>query len=78
MTDGVKNEYEAKLSALRSYYSKRVQQSSSGSSNVSSVSDASATANGSTSDPDFVRQCAETTAQLVSLQTWITKQINIK
>ena len=78
VTDGVKNEYEAKLSALRSYYSKRVQQSSSGSSNVSSVSDASATANGSTSDPDFVRQCAETTAQLVSLQTWITKQINIK
>ena len=78
VTDGVKNEYEAKLAALRSYYYKRVQLPSANSGNVSSIPDASATANGSTSDPDFVRQCAETTAQLVSLQAWITKQMVVK
>ena len=73
VTDGVKNEYEARLAALRSYYARRVQQPSTGSGNVSSVSSASAGANGSTSDPEFVGRCAATTAQLVSLQEWIRK-----
>jgi len=78
VTEGVKNEYEAKLAALRSYYSKRVQQPSTSGGNVSSVSKPSAGANGSTSDPEFVGRCAETTAQLVSLQDWIKKQTSIK
>ena len=78
VTDGIKNEYEAKLAALRSYYAKRVQQPSSSSGNVSGISNASAAANGNTSDPEFVGRCAETTAQLVSLQDWIKKQMSVK
>lgn len=78
VTDGVKNEYEAKLAALRSYYAKRVQQSGSSGSNVSGVSNPSLGATGATSDPEFVGRCAETTAQLVSLQAWINKQMSIK
>lgn len=78
VTDGVKNEYEARLAALRSYYARRVQQPSSGSGNVPSVPSASAGANGYTSDPEFVGRCAETTAQLVSLQAWVSKQMSVK
>ena len=78
VTDGIKNEYETKLSALRSYYSKRVQFHSPSGGNVSSISDASAAANGSTSNPEFVGRCAETTAQLVSLQDWVKKQMSVK
>ncbi len=78
VTDGIKNEYEAKLAALRSYYAKRVQLPSSGSGNVSGISGASASANGYTSDPEFVGRCAETTAQLVSLQDWVKKQMSVK
>ena len=78
VTDGIKNEYETKLSALRSYYSKRVQLNSAGSGNVSSLPSSSAGASGSTSDPEFVGRCAETTAQLVSLQDWVKKQMSVK
>lgn len=78
VTDGIKNEYEAKLVALRSYYAKRVQQPSASSGNVSGVSGSSAAANGYTSDPEFVGRCAETTAQLISLQDWVKKQMSVK
>ena len=74
ITDGVKNEYETRLAALRAYYTRRVQQPSAGGGNVSSVSKPSPGANGSTSDPEFVGRCAETTAQLTALQAWIRKQ----
>ncbi len=78
VTEGVKNEYEAKLAAVRSYYAKRVQYANPSGGNVSSVSKPSAAANGYTSDPEFVGRCAETTAQLVSLQAWVNKQMSIK
>lgn len=78
VTDGIKNEYEARIAALRSYYSKRVQYANPGGGDVSGVSKPSTGANGSTSDPEFVGRCAETTAQLVSLQDWIKKQMSVK
>ena len=74
VTDGVKNEYEARLAALRAYYARRVQQPSPGSGNVPSISKPSPGANGATSDPEFVGRCAETTAQLTALQAWVRKQ----
>lgn len=74
ITDGVKNEYETRLAALRAYYARRVQQPSTSGGNMSSVSKPSPGANGSTSDPEFVGRCAETTAQLTALQAWIRKQ----
>ena len=74
ITDGVKNEYETRLAALRAYYARRVQQPSAGGGNVSGVSKPSPGTDGSTSDPEFVGRCAETTAQLTALQAWIRKQ----
>lgn len=71
ITEGVKNEYETRIAALRNYYSKRVQYVNP--SNVSSLPNTTPGANGSTSDPEFVGRCAATTAQLVSLQEWIRK-----
>lgn len=71
ITEGVKNEYETKLAALRNYYSKRVQYPNGG--NVPSLPNTTGSANGPAANPEFVGQCAETTAQLVSLQEWIRK-----
>lgn len=68
-----KENYEAKLSALKSYYG-GLHNSSSGS--MPTLSNPSSTANGSTSDQ--LLACAYTTQQLVSLQEWINQQIEIK
>lgn len=78
VTDGIKNEYEAKIAALRSYYSKRVQYNNSGGANLSTVPNASAGTDGNPTDAGFVGRCAETTAQLVSLQQWVNKQLSVK
>ncbi len=67
-----KETYEAKLSALKSYYD-GLHNSSSG--QMPTFSNASSTANGSTSDQ--LLACAYTTQQLVSLQNWIKQQAGL-
>ncbi len=67
-----KENYEAKLSALKSYYG-GLHNSSSGS--MPTLSNPSSTANGSTSDQ--LLACAYTTQQLVSLQDWIKEQAGL-
>lgn len=73
---GIKNEYEAKLAAVKSFYS-RMQLNPSGSS-VSGISPAPKGTDAETAYPILVGQCAETTAQLTSLQDWINQQVGIK
>jgi hypothetical protein len=70
ITEGVKNEYEARIAALRNYYSNRVQ-SNPNRSNVSTVSSSTAGTHESAGDTVSARQCAEVTQQLVSLQKWV-------
>lgn len=77
VTEGVKNEYEARIAAVHAYYSRRVQYANPGSGGVPSISKPSPGANGSTSDPEFVGRCAETTTQLISLQEWIRLQSEV-
>ena len=67
-----KETYEAKLSAIKSYYG-GLHNSSSG--QMPTFSNASSTANGSTSDQ--LLACAYTTQQLVSLQNWIKQQAGL-
>jgi len=67
-----KETYEAKLSALKSYYG-GLHNSNSG--QMPSISNAFSTANGSTSDQ--LLACAYTTQQLVSLQDWIKQQAGL-
>jgi hypothetical protein len=70
ITEGVKDEYEARIAALRNYYTDRVQ-SNPRSGNVSSVSVTTTGTNESAGNTVSIGQCAEVTQQLVSLQKWV-------
>jgi hypothetical protein len=77
ITEKVKNDYENKLSTVRSYYSAHGMRKSNTSSSgklpqnapTSGGTDAAPTDNGS-----IAERCAETTLQLIELQNWIKKQ----
>jgi len=71
ITSSIKNEYEARLSAVHSYYNERVQQPSSNSSNVPTVSKPASCPTSPAPDAGLVRRCAETTLQLTELQNWV-------
>jgi hypothetical protein len=71
---GIINEYQAKLSAVRNYYTSGVQHSSSR--NLPSISNPTSGVNESATDQ--LLACAYTTQQLVSLQDWINIQVGIK
>jgi hypothetical protein len=70
---GIINEYQAKLSAIKSYYGGMHNPSSS---SMPTLSNPSAGINGSPSDQLFA--CAATTQQLVSLQDWIKQQAGLE
>ena len=69
---GIANEYQAKLSALKSYYGGLRQP---GSGSMPSLSNPASGVNESTSNQ--LLACAYTTQQLVSLQDWINQQIGL-
>jgi hypothetical protein len=71
ITEGVKDEYEARIAALRRQYAGRVQQCGTGSGQVSTVSKSSPSVAGTADDPAIVGLCAEETAKLVALQKWV-------
>ena len=75
-TTSIQKEYDAKLALLRNYYAGGVRQP-----NTSKLPTISNTTNGF--DPItaynlLAGQCAETTQQLVSLQSWLNEQMGIK
>jgi len=74
ITEGVKDEYEARIAALRRQYAGRVQQCGTSSGQVSTVSKSSPSIAGTADDPAIVGLCAEETAKLVALQKWVKKQ----
>ena len=70
----ITNEYETKLSAVRSYYGGLHNSSS------SKLPSLSNPASGTDESPAYYRlaeSCAETTAQLTSLQEWLATQVGI-
>jgi hypothetical protein len=71
ITEGVKDEYETRIAALRRQYAGRVQQCSPSSGQVSTVSKPTTSVNGTADDPAIIGLCAEETAKLVALQKWI-------
>jgi hypothetical protein len=71
ITEGVKDEYETRIAALRRQYAGRVQQCNSGSGAVSTVPKSSPSVAGSADDPAIVGLCSEETAKLVALQKWV-------
>jgi hypothetical protein len=70
---GIENEYQAKLSALKSYYG-GLRQSSSGS--MSPIPQSTIGIDGKATNLELA--CAYTTQQLVSLQAWVSQQVEIK
>lgn len=71
ISTAIANQYEARLSAVHSYYNERVQQPSPSGSSVSPVSKPANCANVTAPDTGLVRRCAETTLQLTELQNWV-------
>ena len=78
VTKGVKDEYEAKLSALRNYYKSTSVWNNPSSSKTGGISTAPTVADVATAYNVLAGQCAQATQQLVSLQEWINGQIGIK
>lgn len=78
VTKGIKDEYDAKLGALRSYYKSASMWNDSGSGSVSGISPAPKSADVIAAYNELAGSCAETTLQLVSLQKWLNEQIGIK
>ena len=75
VTQGIQDEYDAKLSLLRQYYSNGVRQPSSGS--MSNLSTTAAIANANATYGELAANCAQTTLMLVELQKWIAQQVGI-
>jgi len=71
ITEGVKDEYETRIAALRRQYAGRVQQCGTSGGQVSPVSKPATSVNGTADDPAIIGLCAEETAKLVALQKWI-------
>ena len=70
---GIENEYQAKLSALKSYYG-GLRQPSSG--QLSAIPQSTIGIDGKATNLELA--CAYTTQQLVSLQGWLRQQIEVK
>jgi len=78
VTKGITNEYEAKLSAVRNYYKSTSVWNNPSSGKVSGISPAPNAADVITAYNLLAGQCAETTQQIVSLQSWLNEQMGIK
>jgi F0F1-type ATP synthase membrane subunit c/vacuolar-type H+-ATPase subunit K len=76
INEGIKNEYEGKLAALRNYYGRM--QLVPGSSSMSGISPTPKGTDAATAYPILVEQCAETTLQVNLWQEWATKNGLIK
>ena len=75
VTKGIENEYNAKLALLRQYYANSVRQPNT--SKLPNLSSATPSIDDFTANGLLIK-CAETTQQLVSLQSWINDQLTIK
>jgi hypothetical protein len=70
ISTSIANQYEARLSAVHSYYADRVQPDTS-SGNLPTVSKPTVCANAAPTNIVSARQCAETTLMLTELQNWV-------
>lgn len=68
-------DYANQLANIKSMY---IRMHDTGGSKLSGPSATLVSVNGYTTDPIFAEQCADTTAQLISLQQWVKDQVGIK
>jgi hypothetical protein len=77
VSKGIKNEYEAKLAAVRNYYA-GMQHSGASSGKLSGISNPTIGTNESPAYYQLAESCSETTLQTLALQDWILQQAGIK
>jgi hypothetical protein len=78
VTKGIKDEYDAKLSAVRNYYKSTSVWNNTSGSQVPGISTAPSSADVITAYNVLAGQCSEATLQLVQLQKWLNEQVGIK
>ena len=78
VTKGITNEYEVKLAAVRQYYKSTSVWNNPSSGKVSGISTGPSATDVITAYNVLAGQCAETTQQIVSLQSWLNEQMGIK
>ena len=78
VTKGIKDEYDAKLNAVRTYYKSTSVWNNASGNKVSGVSTTPSVSDVITAYNVLAGQCAETTLQLTQLQKWLNEQIGIK
>lgn len=78
VTKGIKDEYDAKLNAVRNYYKSTSVWNNDSSSKMSGLSTAPNTTDVISAYNGLAGRCAETTLQLTQLQKWLNEQIGIK
>jgi len=71
ISTSITNQYEARLSAVSSYYADRLRDTSANSGNLPTVSKPAQCPNAAPTNTVSARQCAETTLQLTELQNWV-------
>ena len=76
INEGIKNEYEGKLAALRNYYGGL--HSNPGSRSMPGISPTPKGTDAETAYPILVGQCSQSTLMLVELQKWINEQSMVK
>lgn len=78
VTKGIKDEYDAKLTAVRNYYKSNSVWNNASGSKVPGISAAPSSSDVVSAYNVLAGQCAETTVQLTQLQKWLNEQIGIK
>jgi hypothetical protein len=79
VTKGITNEYEAKLAAIRNYYSSfGLRNPSTSGKQVPRLPSAPEGIDAATAYTVLAGQCTETTLMLTSLQDWVNAQVGIK
>jgi hypothetical protein len=76
ITEGIKDEYEAKLAAVNNYYTRGLYDAHTG--NLPSSANAPSGATPNTAYAELARQCAATTLELVELQKWVKNVTHAK
>jgi N-acetyl-beta-hexosaminidase len=74
VNEKVKNDYQNKLSIIKSTYGGMRLSSTN---QTGTISNTTSPTDGTPADPKFIEKCAITTQQLVSLQSWLNEQIGI-
>ena len=78
VTKGIKDEYDAKLSAVRNYYKSTSVWNNNGSNDMSGLPTAPKSTDVISAYNQLASNCAQTTLMLVELQKWINEQVGIK